>query len=116
MFHINHHDLPFHGERIGVKYVMQGPRIEWGILRLEPGMSSKDYGLHYHTVVEETFIFLEGAPLVEIDGVAVRVKEGDAIRVDPGERHCLTNDTAQPVIAIFIKAPYLPEDRVLEEP
>lgn len=114
MLHVNHHDIPFHGERIGVKYVMQGPNIEWGVLRLDPGMSSKDYGHHHHSVVEETFIFLEGTPLVEVEGTEIRVRSGDAIRVDPGERHFLTNDTDQPVTAIFLKYPYAPDDHIKE--
>jgi mannose-6-phosphate isomerase-like protein (cupin superfamily) len=41
-----------------------------------------------------------------------RVTEGDAFRLQAKERHDIRNDTAEPVQLLFIKAPYLPEDKV----
>lgn len=112
MQHRNANDLPWsHGES-GAKYVMRGPYVEWGVVRMKPGQSSKDYGRHIHRVVEETFFFLEGSPKFVIDGVEYRVRPGDAFRIEPEEKHDLINDTEQDCVAVFIKYPYLPDDRI----
>ncbi len=96
----------------GAKYMMQGPNIEWGLVRMKPGQSSKDYGRHIHRVVEETFFFLEGTPKFVINGVEHRVKPGDAFRIEAGEKHDLVNDTEEDCVAVFMKFPYLPDDRI----
>jgi mannose-6-phosphate isomerase-like protein (cupin superfamily) len=93
----------------GPKYLMRGPRIEWGVIRLKPG---ERMGGHGHREVEETFYFFDGAPTILVDGVPTRVCEGDAFRLEPGEMHDIVNDTPVPVRVIFIKAPYLPEDKI----
>ncbi len=99
----------------GAKYMMQGPNIEWGLVRMKPGQSSRDYGRHVHRVVEETFFFLEGTPKFVINGVEHRVKPGDAFRIDAGEKHDLINDTEEDCVAVFMKFPYLPDDRIPDE-
>jgi hypothetical protein len=33
-------------------------------------------------------------------------------RLEPGERHDIVNDTPAPIRVIFIKTPYLPEDKI----
>lgn len=96
----------------GAKYIMQGPNVEWGIVKLKPGQSSKDYGKHIHKVVEETFYFLEGTPRFIIAGKEHHVKPGDAYRVAPGEEHDLINDTDRDCVAVFIKWPFDPSDRI----
>ncbi len=99
----------------GVRYVMQGPNVEWGILKLKAGQSSADYGKHVHKEVEETFYFLEGAPRFVIAGEEHRVKPGDAFRVVGGESHDLINDTDSDTVVLFIKWPFDPGDRVEED-
>ena len=96
----------------GAKYIMQGPNVEWGIVKLKAGQSSADYGLHIHHTVEETFFFLEGTPRFIIAGKEHQVKPGDAFRVEPGETHNLINDTGQDCVAVFIKWPFDPSDRI----
>ena len=108
---INSNDIEWSWVDSGVKYVMQGPNVEWGVLKMKPGQSSKDYGKHVHHEVEETFYFLQGTPTFVIDGVEHRVKQGDAYRVEAHESHDLINDTDEDLVAIFIKYPYNPEDR-----
>lgn len=112
---INSNDIQWSWGDSGVKYVMQGPHVEWGVLKMKPGQSSKDYGKHVHHEVEETFYFLQGTPLFVIDGVEHRVKPGDAYRVEAHEAHDVINDTGEDLVAIFIKYPYNPADRHMDE-
>lgn len=93
----------------GPKYLFRGPNLDWGVLVLKEGES---LGRHYHNRVEETFYFLEGNPQIIINGEEYRVSSGEAFRIEPGEKHDIINDTPVRVKAIFIKYPYLPEDKV----
>jgi len=40
------------------------------------------------------------------------VRSGDVFRLEPGEAHDIVNDAAGPARIIFIKCPYLPDDKV----
>ena len=93
----------------GPKYMFRGPNIDWGVIVLKPGESLKP---HYHNQVEETFYFLKGTPKLIIEGKEYRVKEGDAFRIEPKEKHDLINDTQEAIKAVMIKFPFLPEDKV----
>lgn len=93
----------------GPKYMMRGPKHEWGIIRLKPG---EKMGVHGHREVEETFFFCEGSPKIYVNDAEYQTKEGDAYRLEPLEKHDIVNDTDRPVRIIFIKCPYLPEDKV----
>lgn len=95
----------------GVRYYIQGPNVEWGILRMKPGQSSRDYGLHIHHVVEETFYIISGTPKFIVNGEEFRAKPGDAIVIEPYDHHNLINDTDENFEALFVKHPYMPEDR-----
>jgi len=106
---VNEHALEFRGGDSGVKYMFRGPRIDWGILKLLPG---ETLGHHYHKAVEETFYFLQGAPTIIINGAEQRVTQGDAYRLEAGEKHDIVNDTGEPVTAIFIKSSFDPGDKV----
>ena len=105
---VNEHNMPFRGGDCGVKYLMRGPNIDWGVILLKPGQAM---GQHGHEQVEETFYFMEGAPTLIVDGVEVQTARGDVFRLEPRERHDIRNDTPQPVKLVFIKCPYLPHDK-----
>lgn len=109
MERVNERDLAYRQGDSGPKYLFRGPHHEWGMIRLHPGQS---LGPHYHQQVEETFFFLRGNPLMVVKGVAHRAGEGDAFRLQAQERHDIRNDTDEPIQVLFIKAPYLPEDKV----
>ncbi|HHV81652.1 TPA: cupin domain-containing protein [bacterium] len=96
----------FRYEEWGPKYIMRGPRIEWGLLRLIPG---KELGAHYHREVEETFYVISGKAQMTVDGETFEISAGDAIRVEAPEEHNII--PSEDFLAIFIKAPYLPEDK-----
>ncbi|HOJ31264.1 MAG TPA: cupin domain-containing protein [bacterium] len=92
----------------GPKYLFRGPHCEWGIIVLKPG---EKMGAHGHNAVVEDFFFLEGSPHIIVSSQQQRVFPGDAVRVEPGEVHDIINDTDQEVKLVFIKAPYLPDDK-----
>jgi mannose-6-phosphate isomerase-like protein (cupin superfamily) len=109
MERVNEAALEFrHGDH-GPKYLFRGPKLEWGVIVFKPGQAM---GGHCHNEVEETFYFLEGTPQLVVDGVSYRVQPGDAFRLDPPECHDIINDTAEDTRLIFIKTPYLPDDKV----
>jgi quercetin dioxygenase-like cupin family protein len=97
-----------HGDH-GPKYLFRGPRIEWGIIVFKPG---QELGPHKHAEVEETFYFLEGAPQMIVNEVTHRVQPGDAFRIEPGEAHNIINDTDSDTRLVFIKCPYIPDDKI----
>jgi len=109
MKQVHEKDMAFRQGDSGPKYLFRGPLYEWGLIRLLPGQA---LGPHYHAQVEETFFFLQGSPLMVVEGEEHRVAEGDAFRLEPKERHDIRNDTKVPVQLLFIKAPWLPEDKV----
>ena len=109
MERVNEHDQAFRHGDSGPKYLFRGPRYEWGVMVFHPGQSM---GAHKHAEVEETFYFLSGAPRMIVNGIAHRVQEGDAFRLEPGEGHDIINDTDQDARIIFIKSPYLPDDKL----
>lgn len=106
---VNEFELSYRHGDSGPKYLFRGPKIEWGVVAFTPGQS---LGKHYHEEVEETFYFIEGTPLIIIEGKKFRVEVGDAFRVEPREAHDIINDTDNPTKAVFIKTPYLPKDKV----
>jgi mannose-6-phosphate isomerase-like protein (cupin superfamily) len=109
MQRINEKDRVYRGGDWGIKYLFRGPRIDWGVLLLKPGQKM---GAHGHKEVEETFYFLQGFPRMLINDVEYRAAEGDAFRVEPMEKHDIVNDTDKVVRVVFIKTPYLPDDKI----
>ena len=105
----NENEKTFRKGDSGPKYLMRGPKIDWGVIALNPG---EKMGVHGHNEVEETFFFIQGAPKIIIDDVSYDVKEGDAFRLEPLEKHDIHNDTDSPVKFVFIKCPYLPDDKI----
>ena len=108
MQRVNERDGEFRGGDCGVKYFMRGPKIDWGLILLKPGQGMGEHG---HREVEETFYCLEGAPTLIVDGEEIQAEQGDIFRLEARERHDIRNDSSQPVKIIFIKTPYLPEDK-----
>lgn len=93
----------------GVKYMFRGPNIDWGVILMKPG---RTLGGHYHEETEETFFFQKGTPIMRVNDRDHRVKEGDAFRLTPPDRHDIINDTNEDITIIFIKYPYRPKDKI----
>jgi len=109
MERVNEHDLEFRGGDSGVKYLFRGPRIDWGVILLKPGEA---LGGHYHREVEETFYVAEGRGTFVVNGEELPAGTGDAFRMQPQDRHDIRNDCDAPMKLVFIKCPYLPDDKV----
>ena len=101
----------FRGGDWGVKYLMRGPRIDWGVIRLKPGQSM---GAHSHGQVEETFYVLEGTPRMVVDSASFPAAPGDAFRVEAPAKHDIHNESDGVVRVLFIKCPYLPQDKKVD--
>jgi mannose-6-phosphate isomerase-like protein (cupin superfamily) len=114
MFKMNENTVPYSNGTSGVKYLIDGPRAQLGLVVLPPGAGSEVYGTHYHVEVDESFYILEGTAKVHTGGQAVRLCPGDVLTVEKGERHRLENDGDVPLKAVFFKYPYIPGDRVEE--
>lgn len=106
---VNEKELAYRKGNSGPKYLIRGPKLEWGIIRLEPG---EKMGTHGHNEVEEIFYFFEGEPKILINDKEHQTKVGDVFRLEAKEKHDIVNDTSSPVRVIFIKCPYLPDDKI----
>ena len=109
MKRVNEDELKFRKGDSGPKYLLRGPRIDWGVLVLKPG---ETLGSHFHNEVEETFFFLQGSPIVKVNGQEIRARVGDAFLMEPKDQHDIINDGAEPTKMVFMKSPYLPDDKV----
>jgi len=107
---VREQDQAYRGGASGVKYLVRGPRIDWGVILFAPG---ERLGRHLHKEVEETFYFVEGAGgRFIVNDKEYPIAVGTAFRIEPGEVHNIVNDTPAPLKAVFIKSPYLPKDKV----
>lgn len=109
MQRVNEHELPFRQGDSGVKYLMRGPHLDWGVILLRPGESLSG---HYHEQVEETFYFLRGQATMRVNDEDHKAIPGDVYRLEPQDRHEIRNEGEEDVKMVFIKTPFLPEDRV----
>lgn len=109
MQHVNEHDLAYRDGDSGVKYLLRGPRIDWGIILVKPGQR---LGGHLHEETEETFYVLEGQGILSVNGKEYQAVQGDVFRLDPEERHDIRNEDATSLKLVFIKCPYVPDDKV----
>ena len=105
---VNEQDFDYRNGASGVKYLIRGPRIDWGVILLLPG---EKLGGHFHNQVEETFYVLEGRGQFIVNGVEYAAEPGDAFRMEPQDRHDMRNSGREPFKVVFIKCPYLPKDK-----
>jgi mannose-6-phosphate isomerase-like protein (cupin superfamily) len=96
----------------GPKYLARGPRSDFGIVTLQPG---QDFQCHKHERIEEAWYTVEGEIHLYVDGECHHLKQGDYLRCDPGEAHYFVNKGNVPWKAVFVKAPYDPDDGVTVE-
>lgn len=108
MQHVNENDCEYRGGDCGVKYLMRGPKIDWGVILLKPG---QEMGEHGHKEVEETFYFIHGRGKMVVDGTPHPAAVGDMFRLEAPERHNIVNDGDTDMKVVFIKTPYLPNDK-----
>jgi mannose-6-phosphate isomerase-like protein (cupin superfamily) len=108
---VNEKQKEYRGGTSGVKYLMRGPSIDWGVILINPGekMAEKAHG---HNIIDETFYFIEGKGKIIIDDKEYEASEGSVFLIEPGEMHNIKNDSAKPLKVIFIKGEYKPNDKI----
>jgi len=103
-------DTEFRLGEFGPGYVIRGPRTDLGLVRLRPG---DDASNHFHAAIEETFVVLEGHATLWVDGRRnFALSVGDVYQMQPGEQHYFVNEGDVEFRALFVKAPFDPEDGV----
>lgn len=112
MFLVDEKDLEYRFGDSGPKYLMRGPRLNFGIVRLKSG---EDFDPHYHNIMEENFFCLEGTVDVYVDGVRYTLTEGKMIHIEPNEVHYLINVSKEPVVCTFALGPYTEVDKIVVE-
>ncbi|MCH4054407.1 MAG: cupin domain-containing protein [Atopobiaceae bacterium] len=111
MFHLNQSEREFRNGDNGPKYLMKGPRVNFGIVRLNPGDTMAK---HLHRTMEENFYVMEGNPTFTIDGTELAAQPGDFIHVEPGEAHEIENRSDAPCLFVINTDPYIEAgDKVL---
>lgn len=103
-------EMKFRNGDSGPKYMIRGPNIDWGVFVIKP---SQKMGAHGHNETEETFYFIQGKGKIIINDEEHDVVAGDAFRVEPQEKHDIENTaTKENLKFVFIKCPYLPDDKI----
>jgi mannose-6-phosphate isomerase-like protein (cupin superfamily) len=109
-FKIHENEVEYRFDGVsGPKYLMRGPRSDFGMVVLMPG---EDFQTHYHRTIEEDFFTLEGTADIYIDGEMWTLEPGALCHVPPMNPHYLINRGDVPWKAIFVKAPYDSKDKV----
>ncbi|MBY9018549.1 MAG: cupin domain-containing protein [Candidatus Lokiarchaeota archaeon] len=107
---INENDFEYRKGDSGVKYLMRGPSIDWGIILLNPGEAMADVD-HGHHEVDETFYFVEGNGLMIVNGKKHDAPQGSVFLIEPNEIHNIKNNSEDQLKVLFIKGEYKPEDK-----
>lgn len=107
---VNEKEIAYRKIDSGVKYLMRGPSIDWGVILLKPGemMGDKSHG---HKEVDETFYFVEGDGSMIVDNETYDAPQGTVFLIEPNELHNIRNDSSKPIKIIFIKGKYKPQDK-----
>ena len=108
---MNEKDFEYRNKDSGVKYLMRGPSIDWGLILLKPGeyMGGKPHG---HNELDETFYFMEGDGVMIIDDKEYDAPQGSVFLCEPKEMHNIRNSSDKPIKIVFIKGEYKPDDKI----
>jgi mannose-6-phosphate isomerase-like protein (cupin superfamily) len=68
--------------------------------------------LHYHVSARQLFFILAGEATFEIDGKEIRAKASEAVRIDPGQKHFIRNQSSENIEFLVISQPATENDRV----
>ncbi len=106
---VNEKDFEYRNGDSGVKYLMRGPSIDWGIILLKPG---ELMGRHGHNEIDETFYFIEENGVMFVDDKEYNAPQGSVFLVEPKEYHDIKNTSDKPLKIVFIKGDYKPNDKI----
>ncbi|MDF2820667.1 MAG: Cupin 2 conserved barrel domain protein [Clostridiales bacterium] len=111
MFILDQKEVEYRFGDSGPKYIMRGPRMNFGVVRLKPG---EDFDAHFHNIMEENFFVLEGTLEINVDGDIHTLTEGQFIHIEPTEIHYLKNPSnTQPLKCVFALSPFQNNDKVV---
>ncbi|TFG00781.1 MAG: cupin domain-containing protein [Promethearchaeota archaeon] len=108
---VNEHNKEYRGGDSGVKYLMRGPSIDWGVILLKPGQKMAE-NAHGHNIIDETFYFMKGGGKMVVDNKEYDAPEGSVFLVEPKEMHNIKNDSDDELKVVFIKGDYKPDDKI----
>lgn len=77
--------------------------------RIPPGRGEAS---HYHERARQLFFVLRGHLEIEVNETVVTLNDGDALEIEPGTRHRVTNPSDEDVLFLVISAPSTREDRI----
>ena len=108
---VKEQDFEYRDGDSGVKYLMRGPNIDWGVIKIMPGdkMAEKAHG---HNYIDETFYFMEGNGIMIVDDKEYSAPEGSVFLIEPKEMHNIRNNSSTPIKVVFIKGDYKPDDKI----
>ncbi len=106
---VNEKDREYRFGDSGPKYLLRGPRMNFGVVVLKPG---QDFPAHYHNIMEENFFILEGELEIHIENEIFHCKKGDLIHVEPKKVHYLINKGTTDFKAAFMLSPFQEKDKV----
>ena len=109
MFIIDEKDKEYRFGDSGPKYLMQGPRMNFAVVRFMPG---QDFRAHYHKIMEENFFVLEGTVTIAVDGTPHVLNPGQFIHIEPGEVHYVVNKSSSVVRMVASLAPFQESDKI----
>lgn len=107
---VHEEDFEYRNKDSGVKYLMRGPSIDWGLILLKPGEKMGE-NAHGHNELDETFYFMKGNATMIIDGTKYDAPAGSVFLVESKETHNIVNDGSEEVKLVFIKGEYKPDDK-----
>lgn len=111
MKQVHEKDFEYRAGDSGVKYLMRGPSIDWGVILIKPGEKMAETS-HGHNIIDETFYFVEGDGIMIIDGKEYDASQGSVFFIEPKEMHNIRNASDEPIKVIFIKGDYKPDDKI----
>ena len=92
----------------GPKYLMKGPRLNFAIVRFNPG---QDFTAHFHSIMEEDFYIMEGKIDIYVDDTRNTLSEGQFIHIAPKEVHYVANHYSEPGVMVSVLGPHQDVDK-----
>lgn len=66
---------------------------------------------HHHRRAQQFFYVLSGKAILDVEGVILELSSGDGVRIVPGVRHQIRNESNEPVRFLVISQPPSHGDR-----
>lgn len=92
-------------------HLVKDPSLSVMEERMPPGTTE---ARHHHQRAQQFFFILAGEASMEIEGEMIHLSSGEGVRVTPGKRHQIRNDSGAPVRFLVISQPPSHGDRILE--